>query len=121
MAFEAGDKFGDAAFDGGLGFRGDEIADDLAAKGGGHGAKLGVRARRESQRDDKRRRKNGFARFFVELDGNLDDGTGINAELPVNVAMYGEAMAAVAGRNERGAQGNAFDGALNRDVAFARV
>src|SRR5262249_3859485 len=114
----AGDELGDAAFDGGFGFCGGEITDNLAAKCSGHSAEFAGGNFRKLEGHDKRRRENRLAGFFVEVDGDLDDGTGVNAKFAVDVAMDGQAMTAVATGHEGCAKRKAFYRAADRDALF---
>ena len=116
--FKVDDEFRYAAFDGGFGFGRGEVTDDLAAEGSGHGAEFAGGCFREFEGGGEGRRKDRFARLFVELERDFDDGAGVNAKFAVDVPVNGQAMTTVAAGDERGAQWKALDSATNGDPFF---
>ena len=87
----------------------------MAAEGGGHGAEFACGYFREFEGGDQGWRKDGFARLFVELERDFDDGASVNAKFAVDVTVNGQAMTTVAAGDERGAQRKALDSATNGD------
>ena len=73
---------------------------------------------REFESGDERRRKDGFARLFVEFERNFDDRAGVNAKFAVDVAVNGQTMTTVAAGDERSAQWKALDCATDGDPFF---
>jgi len=113
--FKVDDEFRYAAFDGGFGFGRGEVTDDLAAEGSGHGAEFAGGCFREFEGGGEGRRKDRFARLFVELERDFDDGAGVNAKFAVDVPVNGQAMTTVAAGDERSAQRKAFYRAADGD------
>ena len=115
------DEFGDAALDGGFRFGRGDIANDLAAKRGGHSAKLACGDFRELEGDNQGGRENRLAGLFVEFERDFDDCAGINAQLAIDVAVNREPVAAVAARNQRGAERQTLHRAANGNALFCRT
>jgi hypothetical protein len=118
-AFQDANEFGDAAFEGGLLLDVGEIANDLTAQGGGHFAESSLGFGGVAESEDERGRENGFAGIFIALDGEFDDGAGVDAKFLADVTVNGEAVQTFAAGDEGGAERDAFDFALDGDVGFA--
>lgn len=102
-------------------FDGIQIADDLAAESGGHGAEFGGGNFGEFQGAEQSGRENGFAGFLVELDGDFDYCSGVDAQLAVDVAVNRKAVTAVARWNHGAAKRDGFDGTLNGNARGTRA
>ena len=111
--------FCNAVFQGLLLLNGSEVANHLAAQGGGHLAEDGLRFGRIAQGEDQCRRQSGFARSVVALESDLQNRSGVDFQFFSNITVDGQAIATLAPGDKRGLRWNPLDFSAHRHVRRA--